>query len=123
MTTAGVTLVSSVIFPLFYPVAIYPIISSLDTEDSYGCGRPSGHHREMPAHSPSLDQAVYAVYAISSLDTEPSLNAALKLFYGTVVGSRARGRSRDARPGVSSLLPVTCYLLPVTCYLLRSITS
>ena len=28
--------------------------------------------------------------------------------YGTVVGSRACGRSRDARPGVSSLLPVTC---------------
>ena len=28
--------------------------------------------------------------------------------YGTVVGSRVRGRSRDARPGVSSLLPVTC---------------
>ena len=26
-----------------------------------------------------------------------------------VVGSRVRGRSRDARPGVSSLLPVTCY--------------
>ena len=32
--------------------------------------------------------------------------------YGTVVGSRARGRSRDARPGVSSLLPVTCYPPP-----------
>ena len=31
--------------------------------------------------------------------------------YGIVVGSRVRGRSRDARPGVSSLLPVTCYLL------------
>ena len=35
--------------------------------------------------------------------------------YGTVVGSRVRGRSRDARPGVSSLLPVTC------CYTLYSI--
>ena len=35
--------------------AIYAIhaVSSLDTEDSYGCGRPSGHHREMPAHSPA----------------------------------------------------------------------
>ena len=31
--------------------------------------------------------------------------------YGIVVGSRVRGRSRDARPGVSSSLPVTCYLL------------
>ena len=30
--------------------------------------------------------------------------------YGIVVGSRVRGRSRDARPGVSSLLPVTCYV-------------
>ena len=30
--------------------------------------------------------------------------------YGTVVGSRARGRSRDARPGVSSFLLVTCHL-------------
>ena len=29
--------------------------------------------------------------------------------YGIVVGSRVRGRSRDARPGVSSLLPVTCW--------------
>ena len=28
----------------------------------------------------------------------------------TVVGSRVRGRSRDARPGVSSLLPVTCWV-------------
>jgi hypothetical protein len=31
--------------------------------------------------------------------------------YGIVVGSRVRGRSRDARPGVSSSLPVTCYTL------------
>ena len=37
--------------------------------------------------------------------------------YGTVVGSRACGRSRDARPGVSSLLPVTC-LLPAPVYTL-----
>ena len=34
--------------------------------------------------------------------------------YGTVVGSRARGRWRDARPGVSSLLPVTCATSYVT---------
>ena len=31
--------------------------------------------------------------------------------YGIVVGSRVRGRSRDARPGVSSLYLFTCYLL------------
>ena len=38
--------------------------------------------------------------------------------YGIVVGSRVRGRSRDARPGVSSLFPV----LPVTCVVIQ-ITS
>ena len=38
--------------------------------------------------------------------------------YGTVVGSRARGRSRDARPGVSSLA-VSC--LPPVCRSLHSL--
>ena len=42
--------------------------------------------------------------------------------YGTVVGSRVRGRSRDARPGVSSLLPVTCYLLSWHYRLVKSTT-
>ena len=34
--------------------------------------------------------------------------------HGIVVGSRVRGRSRDARPGVSSLLPVTPHT-PTSC--------
>ena len=36
-------------------------------------------------------------------------NSTCPVHYGTVVGSRACGRSRDARPCVSSFLPVTCW--------------
>ena len=67
--------------------------------------RDQNTHGDM-VHALAIHSKNYSFYALFSqagthrVETQPKLHVCPG-HYGTVVGSRARGRSRDARPGVS----------------------